>query len=355
MTNLGKAVMVIILVTLGGCDWFEAQPEANLPPDTELIECGTGQGVVEGADVRFVWNGSDIDGHVIRFETSYDDGPWEPTALDSMTVSDVTLGEHVFRVRAVDNDGDVDPVPAKCAFTASAAGQLVDRAVLVELFTTNQCPNCPKSETILEALLAEIGAGEISIVAYHDKPSYAPDSDPLATDATDERVAWYTGNAAFPGDNDTWPTVVFDGLRIVEGVETEELAEALYRFEITTRAETATPLSLRLDGTIGADEGSLRAVVRAEDVPPAGSPVLRLVLIENDVKFRGIWASRYHFVARLILDDQVLGLGAVGDSVAVERQFEVDPSWVVEDLDVIAFVQDTGTMEVIQSGRLRSE
>jgi hypothetical protein len=33
----------------------------------------------------------------------------------------------------------------------------------------------------------------------------------------------------------------------------------------------------------------------------------------------------------------------------------VDPSWVVEDLDVIAFVQDTGTMEVIQSGRLRSE
>jgi thiol-disulfide isomerase/thioredoxin len=348
------AILILLLLALpGSCDWFEAQPEGNLPPDTEFVRCAEGQGVVEGSDVTFLWGGSDVDGRVISFEVSYDGGEWEPTVLDSMTVSGVTAGEHVLRVRAVDNEGEVDPEPAECSFTASAAGHMVDRTVLVELFTTNQCPNCPKAETVLEGLLAELGASGVSIVAYHDKPSYAPASDPLATDATDARIAWYTGNPEFPGDEDTWPTVVFDGLRTVVGVETEELAGALYRYEITTRDEIATPISLRLEGAIGADEGTVRAVVRAEDMPPSGSDVLRFVVIENNVKYRGIWASKYHFVARLILDDEALRLGAVGDSAAVERQFDVDPTWVPENLDVIAFVQDTGTMEVIQSGRLK--
>ena len=354
MKNLTKVLTLVMLVFLWGCDWFEAQPEANLPPDTEFVRCAA-QGVVEGTDVTLVWDGSDIDGRVTGFEVSYDSGAWEPTALDSMTVSAVTLGEHVFRVRSVDNDGEVDPEPAECSFTASAAGHMVDRTVLVELFTTNQCPNCPKSETILEELLAEIGAAQISIIAYHDKPSYAPGSDPLATDATDDRIAWYTGNPEFPGDADTWPTVVFDGLSTVVGVETEELVKALYTYEIAARAQIATPLSLRLEGAIDAAEGAVRAVVRAEDMPPSGSEVLRFVVIENNVKYRGIWASTYSFVARLILDDEAIGLGAAGDSVVVERQFNVDQNWDVDDLDVIAFVQDTGTMEVIQSGRLRSE
>jgi hypothetical protein len=354
MKDFATVLILLMLAVLSGCDWFEAQPEANLPPDTEIVRC-VSQGVVEGADVTFVWDGSDVDGRVTRFEVSYDGGEWETTALDSMTVAGVTLGGHIFRVRSVDNEGEVDPEPAECSFTASAAGHLVDRTVLVELFTTSQCPNCPKSETVLQGLLAEMGAARVSVIAYHDKPSYAPGSDPLATDATDERIAWYTGNPEFPGDEDTWPTVVFDGLRTVVGAETEESAEALYRYEITTREEIATPLSLRLEGTIGAVEGSVRAVVRAEDVPPVGPKVLRFVVIEDNVKYLGPWASRYHFVARLILDDEALGLGAVGDSVVVERQFDVDETWAIDKMNVIAFVQDTEMMEVIQSAGLRSE
>jgi hypothetical protein len=286
----GKIIITIILTSiavLAGCDWFEEAVEANLPPETELLECGAAQGITEGDDVRFVWTGTDIDGRVSGFEVSFDDGPWEATSLDSLTVSDVDLGDHVFRVRAVDDDGDVDPDPAHCSFTASAAGRLVDRVVLVELFTTNTCPNCPKAEVALKELREEMGAGAISIVAYHDKPTDAPDSDALATDETDERIAWYTDRSGFPGEVDTWPTVVFDGLRIVEGALTAEQAETNYRLEITTRAETASPISIRLDGEIGVDVGSVSVVVKAEDVPPAGSLVLRFVIIEDDVKYRG--------------------------------------------------------------------
>ncbi len=353
MMNGAKAAFLMILIAIAGCDWFDEPVEANLPPDTELVECAASQGVTEGDDVRFAWSGSDIDGHISGFEVSFDGAPWEPTSRDSMTVSGVTLGDHAFRVRAVDNDGDVDPDPAQCAFTAQAAGRSVDRTVLVELFTTNTCPNCPKAETALKALFGEMGPGAILVVAYHDKPTDAPDSDALATDQTDERIAWYTDNSGFPGEVDTWPTVVFDGLRIVEGALTAEQAEISYSLEITTRAQAASPISLRIGGDIGADHASVNAVIRAEDAPPGGSLVLRLVLVENDVKYRGYFATRFDFVARLLAEDEALGLVAVGDSVSIERQFEVDPSWVVENLDVIAFVQDTGTMEIIQSGRLK--
>jgi hypothetical protein len=348
-------VLLVIVAVLAGCDWFEDPVEANLPPETELLDCVTAQGVTEGDDVRFTWSGSDIDGRVSGYEVSFDDGPWEATLLESLTVSDVSRGDHLFAVRAIDDDGDVDPDPAQCAFTARVAGQTVERAVLVELFTTNTCPSCPKAETALKALLAEMGGEALSLVAYHDKPTDAPDSDALATDQTDGRIAWYTENPSFPGETDTWPTVVFDGLRIVEGALTAEQAEANYRLEIATRAETASAISLHLDGEIEASEGTVDAVVRAEDVPPEGDLVLRLVLIESDVKYRGYFATRFDFVARLLMEDEALNLSAVGDSVSVERQFEVDPSWVLENLDVIAFIQDTGTMEVIQSGRLNSD
>lgn len=349
--TIPKILLVMVVIFPLACDWFESQPEANLPPETRILECGASQEVVEGEDVRFRWAGSDFDGSVVRFEVSYDEGPWEATPSDSMTIPDITRGEHVFRVRAVDDDGEADPDPAECRFTALAAGAPVERRVLVELFTTNECPNCPKAETALNALVADIGAETVSVVAYHDKPSYSPDSDPLATDGTDERIAWYTDDPAFPGDEDTWPTVVFDGLRVVVGAATATEAEALYRLETTARAETASPFSLRLEGEIGEEQGSLRVTVKAEDGPPEGSLVLRTVLIENDVKYRGYWATRFDYVARRLLDEEPIDLGAPGDSAVVERTFPVDPFWVVENLDLVAFVQDSATMEVFQSGR----
>jgi len=351
--RIGTAALVVFFV-LTGCDWFEEPLKANVPPETELLECGGASAIIEGDDVRFVWSGSDIDGRVSGFELSFDGGPWEPTDLESVTVFGVPQGDHIFRVRAVDDDGDVDPDPAQCTFAAGRAGQTVERVVLVELFTTNTCPNCPKAETALKALLDDMGAETMSVIAYHDKPTDAPDSDGLATDQTDERIAWYTDNPGFPGTADTWPTVVFDGLRIVEGAYTAEEAETAYRLETDLRAEMPSPISLRLEGEIGADQGSVSVVVRAEDMPPEGSLTLRLVLSERDVKYRGYFATRYDFVARLLMDDAALGFEAVGDSVNIQRQFEVDPSWVLENLDVIAFVQDTGTMEVIQSGRLKT-
>ena len=344
------AVLVTTALMLGaGCDWFENQVRANLQPETEIVTCAAGQGVIEGDDVRFVWCGTDIDGDIMGCEWTFNDGPWEPTDRDTIEVREVQEGEHVFKVRAIDDDGEADPTPAECTFTAVVAGKLVDRVVLMELFTTVTCQYCPNSEDAFNTMLGDIGRDRISVIAYHDRPEI----DRFSSPEIDARIAWYTDNPAFPVPADRWPTVVFDGLRTVVGAEDAEATEASYRIEVASRAETGSPLSVGLSGEIGAGGGAVTVRVRAEDQVPEGSWVVRIVVVEDDIPYRFGFADEYDFVARLLLDDEALAVEAHGDSMSVDRDFVVEETWVPENMDVIAFVQNTVTMEVIQSGRLK--
>jgi hypothetical protein len=65
-------------------------------------------------------------------------------------------------------------------------------------------------------------------------------------------------------------------------------------------------------------------------------------------------SGSYHFdfVARDLLEPQTLEVSAVGDTALVERFFTLEPSWDESELDVIAFVQDESTGEILQSARL---
>jgi hypothetical protein len=200
-------------------------------------------------------------------------------------------------------------------------------------------------------MLADMGRDKISVIAYHDRPEI----DKFSSAEIDARIAWYTDNPAFPVPANRWPTVVFDGLRTVVGAEDAEATEASYRIEVANRAETGSPISLGLSGGIDATGGNVTVVARAEDQVPEGSWVLRVVVIEDDIPYRFGFSDEYDFVTRLLLDDQAFTAEAPGDSMSVERDFAVDEAWVPENMDIIAFVQNTVTMEVIQSGRLKHE
>jgi len=341
-------VIVSVLVLTAGCDWFDEPLEANLEPNTGLLECHTAQEVYEGDDVRFVWIGSDIDGDVAGCEWSYDDGDWEPTDRDTIEILNVAKGAHTFKVRAVDDDGDVDPSPAVCNFTASETGDLVPRVLMAEMFTATWCRNCPEAEEALNSLMADPGPDEICIVAYHG----TPDRDVMASDETAARIDWYESDPDFPVIVGGFPTVVFDGLRYVQGARTPEEAEANYRIEVNARKDVGSPVSVRLEGSVEAGGGDVTAVVKVEDRLPDGNFVINIVVIEDHIEQWGPWSSLYDFVARDILEAEQLSVTSVGDSVSVERQFALGEGWVLENMDVIAFVQDSNTKEILQSGRL---
>ena len=116
--GLGVAALAVAALTVGGCEWFEAQPETNLPPETALVSCAPAAGVLAGGAVTLRWTGSDIDGQVEGYQWSYDQLGWADIAADSLVIEAVTVGDHTFRVRAIDNRQEADPDPAVCTFAA---------------------------------------------------------------------------------------------------------------------------------------------------------------------------------------------------------------------------------------------
>lgn len=336
---------LLSIASSGGCDWFNDPLQANLAPSTTMVTCPSD--VTAGDDVAVEWNGSDIDGAVVEYHWSFDERTTGTTPETSLLLEDVTAGSHTFEVAAVDDDGDADPTPAVCEFTASEPGGLVGRMVLIEFITAQSCPNCPYAEEALNVVLDEYGADSLCIVSYHD---LQPPTDPVATPETVARIDWYTDTTEL-GEN-TWPIAVFDGEheRAVVGAQSVNWCVGNYEIEIDHRKSIGSPLTIDLSGSIGGGRGEATVLVKVRDPIPAGDYVLRTVVTEDDLFFPP--DHDYGYVARDLLEDEPLTLAAVGDSAVVQRSFAVDPGWLVENMDVIAFVQNDSTKEVLQAGRL---
>jgi hypothetical protein len=337
--------------TILACDWFEEPVQVNIPPETELLRCPGTMVVLVDDQVILSWRGDDLDGTVEAYEWSLDGSEWVSTPNDSSVFGPLTVGEHTVEVRAVDDDGAADPTPASCTFSVQVPGHMVDRTVLVELFTTVVCTYCPRAEDALLELVDEMGRSNLCVLGYHDKP----EQDRLATAETVARIDWYTDDPTFPGEEGVWPTAVFDGLRVVEGAPTVAQAKADYEFEIGARQEMGSPLTVRIGGDVGDESGDVTVTVRVEDDLPGGPLALRIAVVENDVFYTIGPPRTFDFVVRAMLTDELLSLADLGDSVQVTRGFAVEEEWDSPEIDVVAFVQDTSTREVVQAARLKTE
>src|SRR6186997_1794642 len=98
-------------VDIGADEFSFLAPHANAAPVTELVQAPFTGGhrnlITPERKAEFEFGSSDIDS---RFECKLDDRPYRPCASPYRLV--VGLGRHVFRVRAVDPQGRVDPTPA---------------------------------------------------------------------------------------------------------------------------------------------------------------------------------------------------------------------------------------------------
>jgi parallel beta-helix repeat protein len=100
--------------------------EDTTPPNTEIIESPADP---SGANVSFGFTGTDNpvfpageEGTQLEFECRLDsqgDGAWVP-CTGGMAYKDLNAGEHSFEVRAMDEEGNVDPTPAAYSWTVEA-------------------------------------------------------------------------------------------------------------------------------------------------------------------------------------------------------------------------------------------
>ncbi|HET9950981.1 MAG TPA: hypothetical protein VFS09_04210 [Candidatus Eisenbacteria bacterium] len=132
--NILKLVPVLLFAAVAalfaGCskDNTAGPTPVKQNPETELTYAPL-QGDTAGYRVRLYWNGYDRDGEVVRFRYAIDSDTLEPdpTKWKSTTAKDTTLlllvdpvkeiRGHVFWVSAEDNEGRIDPTPAKRFFS----------------------------------------------------------------------------------------------------------------------------------------------------------------------------------------------------------------------------------------------
>jgi len=91
------------------------------PPETEIIEGPSGK--INYSDVRFVWTGTDDRTPTSELVYSYKlegyDSDWSPWTSNTSKNYSLPNGDYIFKVKAKDKAGNVDPTPAERAFTVS--------------------------------------------------------------------------------------------------------------------------------------------------------------------------------------------------------------------------------------------
>jgi hypothetical protein len=242
-----------------------------------------------------------------------------------------------------------------------------NQVVLVEFFTGAQCPPCVGPDLAFDGLLKTYQPTEVVLLQYH---VHVPRADPLASADTELRAAEYK---VF-----TVPTVVINGQPADlagGGIEQARAFYQKYRETIDPLLEAKSPVRLTLTASRTGNRIAITAgasLAEGGKLPETAS--LRLVLVENEVKYQGgNGITVHHRVVRGLLNGDkgwslkghkdglkqsfVLDLDALRgelkkylDVYAKTNAFPNDQRPLeLADLRVVAFVQDDATRAVLQT------
>lgn len=246
----------LVVAGLAGCDGgVSGDPADNRPPDTALaVRDSSLVGNIEDEDrltstVFVSWSGTDTDGFVTAFDLRYYDdaspppGPeegWSRTMRsDSLILLPIPpesdIANVAFEVRAVDDEGNVDPTPARTVFpirnsppTLRLSGVIAPADTtwpVVSFGWTAADPDGPES---LQSI-------EIALNDSTDFVALPPEVDFITLVATDPQTSGETSAEIFFGTSFIPSGLTIPGLRVGEN-------NVLYARAID-QTETASPLA----------------------------------------------------------------------------------------------------------------
>jgi hypothetical protein len=178
--------------------------------------------------------------------------------------------------------------PFKPQTFAGRKNSKADRAVVMEIFTGAECPPCVGADVGFDALLKSYKPTEFIGLQYH---LHIPGPDPLTNDDTVARQTYY--GAEVRGT----PTTFFDGKRAGGSGGLMQHAEAKYneyRGVIDPALETPKTAEITLTATRSGDELKIKAAANAKNGSQSAKPRLRLILVEESVRYPGSNKLRFH-------------------------------------------------------------
>jgi hypothetical protein len=178
--------------------------------------------------------------------------------------------------------------PFKPETFAGRSNNKGNRVVLMEIFTGAECPPCVAADVAFDALLKTFKPTEFIGLQHH---LHIPGPDPLTNTDTVARQGYYG-----PEIGGT-PTVFFNGKVLPGGGG--GMANALgkykeYRKTIDPSLEKEKQADIKLTATRTSDEVKITASAKVEGGSKDARPKLRLVLVEESIRYPGGNNLRFH-------------------------------------------------------------
>lgn len=217
------------------------------------------------------------------------------------------------------------------------------RVILLESFTNTGCPPCAQYNPAMDALIAN-NADKIAAIKYH--VSWPSSQDPMYLHNTTEngsRTSYYNVSSV--------PHVVIDGNRINTNPASVNQAT------IDQVAAIESPMELRLTYEVNASANTITVHVMGRASTDINANCkLYIGVIEKEIHFTSAPGPNgerdFYSVMKKMLPDAsgtVLGTLNANDYFAHTFTWELANIYDMDQLDAIAWVQNTGTKEVYQA------
>ncbi len=165
------------------------------------------------------------------------------------------------------------------------------RAVLVELFTGAQCPPCVAADMAFDGLEKSYASSDVVLLQYH---MHIPRPEPMSNADTEARFEFYA--ETYPGKVRGTPTAIINGK--VEGPSgggKDDAAERYKTFSDIVNKHLETASNVKLTATAIRKGDKIAITAKVDDLDKPGDKVrLRLVLVEDWVRFKGSNTLQYH-------------------------------------------------------------
>jgi hypothetical protein len=234
--------------------------------------------------------------------------------------------------------GDMDP--ANDSRTEFFNTYTTEREMVVlEIGTGTWCVYCPGSQMGADDLVANDCS--VAVVEYHN-------GDTFTNTYSDARNTYY-GISGFP-------TAVFDGVEYFVGGSNTQSMYANYLPIYEGRKDLMSAFSVDIFGTnSGLNYDVIIQLNRMAAIPPTwNNLVVHFTVTESDIPFNWQGQTEVDYCERLMVPDE---LGTTVDfinntQIDIPLSFSLDASWVTDNCQFAAFIQNLDTKEILQGDKV---
>ena len=243
----------------------------------------------------------------------------------------------------------------------AAPSSSVNVPVLVELFTSEGCSSCPPADNLLSKLVKADTIPGVEVIALGEHVDYWNDlgwTDSYSKADFSQRQRRYS--EALSLDSVYTPQMIVDGREQFVGGDWNRARAAIVQASKTQKGR----IELRLNKNAELDQNSrvIRLTISVKDLPsrsPNDDAEVLFAITENNLGTqvsRGENSGHYLRHTAVVRELDVLGRIAANDEdFMTEGPVSISPSWRIENLRAIAFVQEHRSHRVIAVGEIPLE